>query len=81
MKNTIEGHFISNITDDDIKQKKFPVYAVLFVKRLSRLWKQKNEQRRKSLLDTANEIASRETILKAAKDFENKMDEVKGKLL
>ena len=45
----IEAHFISHFTEDDMKAKKFPVYAILFVKRLGRMWRKKNEEKRKSL--------------------------------
>ena len=44
----IESHFISHITEDDLNKKSLPIYAVLFVKRLGRLWRKRNEAKLKS---------------------------------
>ena len=74
----LEAHFISHFTDDEIKAKKFPVYAVLFVKKLSRIWNQKHKQKRKSMMVTEEE--DRAEVFHIGEDFENKIKELKGAL-
>jgi len=71
----LEAHFISHITKDDVEAKKFPVYAVLFVKRLGKLWRKKFEERRQSgILD--KELPSFSENKKNDNTF--RIDEVKG---